>query len=122
MSLAQTWVLPMLTAGCSLSSGDLKRSEQDETFVSPRFLSLSAEIETTVAGDQFQRDVRHWLTPPDPSTNHHIVWKGHHKGTGKWFFQSSILADWKSTGSLLWIHGKRPLPQLLSTSLILLTS
>src|SRR6266851_2670617 len=121
MSLVQTRVLPMLTAGCSLASGDRKRSEQDETFVSPLFQSLSGEIETTVAGDQFQRDVRHWLSPPDPSTNHHIVWKGHHKGTGKWFFQSSILADWKSTGSLLWIHGKRPLPQLLSTSLILLT-
>src|SRR6266851_7824024 len=89
---------------------------------SPLFPSLSAEIETTVAGDQFQRDVRHWLSPPDPSTNHHIVWKGHHKGTGKWFFESSILSDWKSTGSLLWIHGKRTLPRLLSTRHALITS
>jgi hypothetical protein len=75
----------------------------------PFFPSLSAEAETFVSGDQFQRDVRLWLSPPDPSTNHHIVWKGHHKGTAKWFFESSILADWKSIGSLLWIHGKRTL-------------
>jgi len=37
MSLAQNWVLPVLTSCCSLTSGDRKRSEQDQTFVSPLF-------------------------------------------------------------------------------------
>src|ERR1700741_442805 len=63
-----------------------------------------------LAGDQLQKDIQLWLSPPDPSTNHRIAWKAHHIGTAGWFFDSSVLADWKSRGSLLWIHGKRALP------------
>jgi hypothetical protein len=63
-----------------------------------------------LAGDQLQRDVQHWLSPPDPSANHNFVWKAHHEGTAAWFFESDILASWKSAGSLLWIHGKRTFP------------
>ena len=47
-----------------------------------------------------------WLSPPDPSTNHNIARKAHHKGTTSWFFQGSIFKQWKSS-PLLWIHGKR---------------
>jgi hypothetical protein len=43
----------------------------------------------------------------DPSTNHNIAQKAQHKGTAVWFFQGSIFIEWKSTGSLLWIYGKR---------------
>jgi len=57
--------------------------------------------------DQLQRDVQHWLSPPDPSSNHDLFWKAHHDGTAAWFFESDVLAGWKSAGSLLWIHGKR---------------
>jgi hypothetical protein len=77
------------------------------------FLSLLiyiTETDTTVTGDQFQRDVRLWLSPPDPSTNHDIVSEGHHEGSAKWFFESGVVTDWKSRGSLLWIHGKRMPP------------
>ena len=49
-----------------------------------------------------------WLSPPDPSTNHNIARKAHHKGTASWFFQGSIFKQWKSS-PLLWIHGKRTL-------------
>jgi len=28
--------------------------------------------------DQLQRDVQHWLSPPDPSKNHDFIWKAHH--------------------------------------------
>jgi hypothetical protein len=80
----------------------------------PFFLSVATEMETTL-GDQFQRDVRLWLSPPDPSTNHHIVRKARYKGTAKWFFESRVLTDWKAAGSLLWIHGKRTLPLLMPT-------
>ena len=48
-----------------------------------------------------------WLSPPDPSTNHNIACGTHHKKTATWFFQGSIFQEWKSSGSLLWIHGKR---------------
>ncbi|KAH9029584.1 ankyrin repeat-containing domain protein [Lactarius pseudohatsudake] len=50
--------------------------------------------------------LRAWLSPADPSTNHNIARKAQHKGTAVWFFQGSIFIEWKSTGSLLWIHGK----------------
>src|ERR1700677_518676 len=51
--------------------------------------------------------LRAWLSPSDPSTNHNTARKAQHKGTAVWFFQGSIFIEWKSTGSPLWIHGKR---------------
>ena len=65
-----------------------------------------------LTGDQLRRKLLSWLSPPDPSTNHNIACRAHHKGTATWFFQGSIYNEWKSTPSLLWIHGKRkPLHQ-----------
>ncbi|KAI9438100.1 hypothetical protein H4582DRAFT_1878685, partial [Lactarius indigo] len=59
-----------------------------------------------VKWNQIQQLLRMWLSPADPSTNHNIAQKAQHKGTAVWFFQGSIFIEWKSTGSLLWIHGK----------------
>ncbi|KAI0263890.1 hypothetical protein BGY98DRAFT_940126 [Russula aff. rugulosa BPL654] len=51
--------------------------------------------------------LRHkWLSPPDPSTNHNIACGTHHKKAATWFFQGNIYKEWKSKGSLMWIHGK----------------
>ena len=58
-------------------------------------------------GDRLEKDVQHWLSPPDPSTNQNFVSKLRHEGTTEWFFESSALTEWKAKGSLLWIHGKR---------------
>jgi len=55
---------------------------------------------------QLRDTLRRWLSPPDPSTNQNIASKVHHNGTSKWFFQGSIYNQWKSTESLLCIHGK----------------
>ncbi|KAH9964684.1 hypothetical protein BGW80DRAFT_1447977 [Lactifluus volemus] len=55
--------------------------------------------------DQLQKDIRMWLTPPDPSTNHNIARTAHHNGTAAWFIQSETFQKWKTSGSLLWIHG-----------------
>jgi len=55
---------------------------------------------------QMQADIQHWLSPPDPSTNHDFVWNLHHNGTTAWLSESNMLNEWKETGSLLWIHGK----------------
>lgn len=54
-----------------------------------------------------QRNFQPWLSPPDPSTNHNSALKARHSGTAAWFFGSNALTEWKSRGSLLWIHGKR---------------
>ena len=62
-----------------------------------------------ILGDQLGQDLRRWLSPPDPSTNHNIACSAHHKGTATWFFEGRTYKEWKSTGSeaLLWVHGKR---------------
>ena len=57
--------------------------------------------------NQLRDSIHRWLSPPDPSTNHNIACGTHHKKTASWFFEGSIFREWKSTGSLLWIHGKR---------------
>jgi hypothetical protein len=54
-----------------------------------------------------RQDLRKWLSPPDPSTNHNIARRAHHEGTANWFFQGTMFKTWKSTPSLLWVHGKR---------------
>ncbi|KAH9025899.1 hypothetical protein EDB84DRAFT_1440272 [Lactarius hengduanensis] len=56
--------------------------------------------------EPYKQLLRAWLSPADPSTNHNIARKAQYKGTAVWFFQGSIFIEWKSTGSLLWIHGK----------------
>jgi hypothetical protein len=65
-----------------------------------------------LTGNQLRQDLRSWLSPPDPSTNHNIACNAHHKGTATWFFEGRTYKEWKSTSSdsLLWIHGKRVPP------------
>ena len=67
-------------------------------------------------GDLLQQNLRRWLSPQDPFTNHNIACNAHHKGTANWFFEGRTYKEWKSTSSesLLWVHGKRvPRPILL---------
>jgi hypothetical protein len=60
-----------------------------------------------LSGNQLRESTHNWLSPPDPSTNHNIACGTHHKKAATWFFQGGIYQEWKSAGSLLWIHGKR---------------
>ena len=67
--------------------------------------------------NQLRESVHNWLSPPDPSTNHNIACDTHHKKIATWFFDGSIYQEWKSKGSLLWIHGKRaPCPNFPSNT------
>ncbi|KAI0301708.1 hypothetical protein B0F90DRAFT_1917286, partial [Multifurca ochricompacta] len=59
-----------------------------------------------VKQNQIRQDLRRWLSPPDPSINQNIARAAYHSGTASWFFQGSIFKEWKSSGSLLWVHGK----------------
>ena len=54
-----------------------------------------------------RQDLRKWLSPPNPSVNHNTVHNTQHEGTATWFFRGGIYEKWRSTPSLLWIHGKR---------------
>ena len=61
----------------------------------------------TFSGNELRKGIHKWLSPPDPSTNHNIACATYHKKPASWFFQGGMFREWKSTGSLLWIHGKR---------------
>jgi hypothetical protein len=52
-----------------------------------------------LTGDQLQQNLRRWLSPQDPSTNHNIACNAHHKGTATWFFEGRTYKEWKSTSS-----------------------
>jgi hypothetical protein len=93
-----------------------KRSEQDETFVV--IPTSRYRDQHYLVGNQLQMDVQHWLSPPDPSENHEFVWKAHHTGNSAWFFESKVFAEWKASGSFLWIHGKRRFSLLLTCACI----
>jgi hypothetical protein len=58
-------------------------------------------------GNQLIQRLRSWLSPADPSTKDNIARKAQHNGTAAWLCRGQIVIEWKSTGSLLWIHGKR---------------
>ncbi|KAH9055823.1 hypothetical protein EDB83DRAFT_2225148, partial [Lactarius deliciosus] len=47
-----------------------------------------------------------WISAPDPSVNYNVACDAHHEGTAAWCSQGDTFADWKASGSLLWIHGK----------------
>jgi hypothetical protein len=56
--------------------------------------------------DQRQKDIECWLSPPDPSTNYNKALQQRQEGTGLWFLQSNVYAQWKmQQNSTLWIHG-----------------
>ena len=75
--------------------------------LSSNLISAECGALRILSGNQLQDSIHRWLSPPDPSTNHNIACSTHHKKTASWFFEGSIFREWKSTGSLLWIHGKR---------------
>ena len=58
--------------------------------------------------------IRCWISPSDPSLNHNIMRAASHMGTGRWFLQSTVFGQWKSTLAtpLLWVHGRRMFPSL----------
>ncbi|EMD33581.1 hypothetical protein CERSUDRAFT_125879 [Gelatoporia subvermispora B] len=84
-----------------------------------KLLAAISELDRHVANiGQIEKDIndmkrdamgekyRRWLSPPDPSTNHNTAVESHQDGTSTWFIEGDVLAEWKTTGSLLWIHGK----------------
>ena len=75
-----------------------------------------------LTGNRLRDNFRTWLSPPNPSQNHNILCDAHYKGTTKWFSGGGIFNDWKSSGSCLWIHGKRAFFLAFSMRSVLTTS
>jgi hypothetical protein len=60
-----------------------------------------------LTGNQIRQDLRNWLSPPDPSINFNTASDSRHEGTALWFLHGNTFTDWKLSGSLLWLYGKR---------------
>ncbi|KAH9178007.1 hypothetical protein EDB89DRAFT_2239725 [Lactarius sanguifluus] len=56
--------------------------------------------------NELRMKLRKWIAPPDPSVNYNTASDAHHEGTAAWCTKGNTLADWKTSGSLIWIHGK----------------
>ena len=83
-----------------------KQHRQCEMFVITAVISDCVDTNALV-GNQVRESLRTWVTPQDPSTNHTIACGIQHDGSAQWFFRGGMFSEWKSTGSLLWIYGKR---------------
>ncbi|KAN0116571.1 hypothetical protein V8E52_005715 [Russula decolorans] len=70
--------------------------------------------------DKLEKDIRTWLSPPDPWKNYNIARRLRQSGSAAWFLQDNAFSEWKRSeapGSLLWVHGKRKLmPKLYALS------
>ena len=66
-----------------------------------------------ISEDQLVESVYNWLSPPDPSTNHNIACGTYQKKIATWFVEGNTYQEWKSKGSLLWLHGKRTLRPII---------
>ena len=87
--------------GIDASVDQMKRS------LSLNLISTDYQALRVISEKQLRENIRIWLSPPDPSTNHNIACDTHHKKAATWFFQGSMFRKWKSAASLLRIHGKR---------------
>jgi hypothetical protein len=68
---------------------------------------LAIESQLGITGDQLQNDLSTWLSPPDPFINYNTASDARYGGTGVWFTESDEFNNWKKSGSLLWVYGKR---------------
>jgi hypothetical protein len=84
--------------------GDQKRSSSNAHLTGhERLIALT--------GDQLRKDIRNWISPPDPSVNYNTASDARHEGTSLWFMACDAFKSWKESDSLLWIYGKRTFPR-----------
>ena len=79
----------------------------ERSSLSPNFIDIDYGILYITSENRLRESVYKWLSPPDPSINHNIACDTYHKKPATWFFEGKIYQEWKSKGSLLWVHGKR---------------
>ncbi|ODM15197.1 hypothetical protein SI65_09436 [Aspergillus cristatus] len=86
---------------------DVMESIAEDTSV---LRSRTLNIESTVNmlnGNERQKKINDWLSPPDYSTNLNEALRKRHPGTGLWFIESELFHDWKMTRNprVLWLYG-----------------
>ncbi|KAH8980461.1 hypothetical protein EDB92DRAFT_1820544 [Lactarius akahatsu] len=73
--------------------------------IDERVRSVDDKVDSVTHGIK-ENDLRKWIAPPDPSVNYNTASDAHHEGTAAWCTKGDTLVNWKTSGSLLWIHGK----------------
>ena len=73
----------------------------------PNLITTDHKALISRTGNELRKDLRKWISPPDPSVNFNTASDAHHEGTAKWCTKGGTVITWKESGSLLWIHGKR---------------
>ena len=81
-------------------------SPRDCAYWHETVVGASCTCSDDMLGERLLQDLRGWLNPPDPSTNHNIACSAHNERTATWVFNEDVFKEWESSGSLLWIHGK----------------
>ncbi|EMD33429.1 hypothetical protein CERSUDRAFT_126167 [Gelatoporia subvermispora B] len=99
-----------LTYSLSTTLNELMQGSKESTKEIQRALeALQLNMGQTLQELKYDSDVqkhRNWLTPPDPSINHNLALRSYSEGTSAWFIDGQVMGEWKTTSSLLWIHGK----------------
>ena len=72
----------------------------------PNFITTDHDGLASLIGNELQKDLRKWIAPPDPSVNYNAASSAHREGTTTWCTNGNTF-DWKTSGSLFWIYGKR---------------
>ncbi|KAF8257928.1 hypothetical protein EI94DRAFT_1791389, partial [Lactarius quietus] len=89
-----------------MDGGEASTSEIRKTLVTMQ--KMASEI-NQMKRDQFQKDARGWIKPPDPSKNHVLarsLRRSYQGESAVWFTRGSTFNKWSVSGGLLWIHGK----------------
>ncbi|KAG9758549.1 purine and uridine phosphorylase, partial [Aureobasidium melanogenum] len=77
-----------------------------DTFEDIRQTNTNVEAIRELQFDHHNKEIRNWLSAPDPSTNYVNALEKRHEGTGLWFTHGEALGRWKrQPDSFLWVHG-----------------
>ncbi|KAI9432197.1 hypothetical protein H4582DRAFT_1821436, partial [Lactarius indigo] len=99
----------------------VQRVDNKVRAIDNRVVDVDDNVKLIVDGNQVRRDLRSWISPPDPSINYNTACSAHHEGTTAWLTQGDAFKAWTTSGCLLWIHGKRMFPSsLLSSSSVII--
>ncbi|KIW99546.1 uncharacterized protein Z518_11285 [Rhinocladiella mackenziei CBS 650.93] len=99
-----------LLANCALTNDltTLSKAIQGDVVAireqNKRLQSRTDAIHDDVIIEQRNR-LSQWLRLPDPSTNYHTALQKRHPETGLWLLNGQDFRDWKSSTSLMWLHG-----------------
>lgn len=87
-------------------------TQEDVCFMKGITLDLHRDVQSTknttlnIHSGMERERIHHWLSAPDPSTNHNRATRNRQAKTGSWFLESESFTHWKEQNSLLWLHGK----------------